>query len=352
MIYNENLFGNFLSPLSVLFYNTYFVAYQQSQQYSQQMNLINLLLQQNYNCFNNTNDYNKETNEIKGESSKIVNEKNCSNKFIIKKREREKGDEEKEEEFVDKKLKMENNKEVKDIITELKCCNSSVKRQKKKNQKIKAQELLEDSLFLNLGNNTNTNYTNYYANQNKQTHKPRRYNKNKKRFITSTSSHSSTTIPLDEDNPSSIYTTFSIHKNNNYKPKFSRYNFMKYNFNITKEKHYTSKKKPISKIKPIPNLERTFFLSKNNSDSIPNQNDTLPQLKWSLEKYQNNNKYSLLKCLKEIENKWIENYNINYNEELALYLIQYNNYSYDDTIKFINNSKNFSEWLNRNNLNI
>ena len=190
MIYNENLFGNFLSPLSVLFYNTYLVAYQQSQQYSQQMNLINLLLQQNYNCFNNANDYNKETNGIKGESSKIVNEKNCSNKFIIKKREREKGDEDEEEQQVDKKLKMENNKEVKDTITEVKCCNSSVKRQKKKNQKIKAQELLEDSLFLNLGNNTNTNYTNYYANHNKPTHKPRRYNK--KRFITSTSSHSST----------------------------------------------------------------------------------------------------------------------------------------------------------------
>ena len=340
------MFNNFPSPLPVFLYSAYSFAYQQNRQYSEQMHLFHLLTQRHYNMlhYNNSNYL---TQEVKTSNEQFneyyhQNRFDYSNQFALRKRERD------EEDIEETTLHSENNnkeiKENKDTNDSIKC-KDTIKRKKKKNQKIKAQELLEDSLFLNLDNNKKKSYTSTYPYQiNTITHPRRKFNiKCKKSTMTSTSSIISTNLPLDEDNSSSTSTMIVIH-GDDYQPTSSSEEFMKYNFNFIKEEQYASDKVIISKPEQIADLEGTFFLSNN---SIPKYsvNEVLPRLHWSIERYLNKNKSSLVKCLKEIEKKWKKHYIVDYREELGLYLIQYNNYSYIDTMEFLDDSKYFSEWL-------
>lgn len=136
-----------------------------------------------------------------------------------------------------------------------------------------------------------------------------------------------------------------INHGDGYKKTSSMKDFMKYNFNFVQEEQYRTDRLITNKNNQHVNMERDspngFYLIKNIKE-----NEEIPKIVWNYSKYEEMNSIDIKQGIDEIEKKCKIKNGTEFSEDLGLYLLQMNNYSYNDTLKFIQSSK-FKKFMKR-----
>ena len=181
----------------------------------------------------------------------------------------------------------------------------------KKSRRQKANELLEDSFLLTIGK--------------KHIQTPLIFSQN-----------SSRTYRLNGVNKTEK--TRIISHGDDYKKTSSMREFMKYNFNFVQEEQYRTDRLITNKNNQHVDIQRD---SRNGYYLIKkiNENEEIPKIVWNFSKYEEMNRIDIKQCLNELEKKCKKKKVTEFSEDFGLHLLQMNNYSYTDTLRFIQSSK-------------